>query len=49
MMLIEILGGHPYVWPTYRFPTGWQTNHTGFSPSTPFTIMEFEGGAGDGW
>ncbi|KUJ19279.1 putative beta-galactosidase E [Mollisia scopiformis] len=41
--------GHPYVWPTYRFPTGWQTNHTTFSPSTPFTIMEFEGGSGDGW
>ncbi|CZR61388.1 probable beta-galactosidase [Phialocephala subalpina] len=40
---------HPYVWPTYRFPTGWQTNHTAFSPSTPFTIMEFEGGSGDGW
>lgn len=35
--------------PTYRFPTGWQTNHMGFSPSTPFTIMEFEGGSGDGW
>ena len=43
------LGGHPYVWPTVRFPIGWQTLHEQQSPSTPFFIAEFQGGAGDGW
>jgi beta-galactosidase GanA len=42
-------GAHPYVWPTYRFPRNWQVTHRMYSPSTPFTIVEFEAGAGDGW
>ncbi|RDW74825.1 beta-galactosidase-1 [Coleophoma cylindrospora] len=40
---------HPYVWPTYRFPRNWQATHQLYSPSTPFTIAEFESGSGDGW
>ncbi|PMD45496.1 glycoside hydrolase family 35 protein [Hyaloscypha variabilis F] len=39
----------PYFWPTIRWPTTWQTNHTEWSPTTPFAILEFEGGAGDPW
>ncbi|KAL5358314.1 putative beta-galactosidase E [Aspergillus floccosus] len=40
---------NPYVWPTYRFPRDWQLTHQKNSPSTPFTIMEFQGGSGGGW
>lgn len=42
-------GGNPYVWPTYRFPRDWQHEHRNHSPTTPFAIMEFQGGSGDGW
>ncbi|KAH3022431.1 hypothetical protein KXV73_001301 [Aspergillus fumigatus] len=41
--------GNPYVWPTYRFPRDWQHEHRNHSPTTPFAIMEFQGGSGDGW
>ncbi|GAQ05349.1 probable beta-galactosidase E [Aspergillus lentulus] len=41
--------GNPYVWPTYRFPRDWQQTHRNHSPSTPFAIMEFQGGSGGGW
>ncbi|KAL4888053.1 putative beta-galactosidase E [Aspergillus ambiguus] len=41
--------GNPYVWPTYRFPRDWQLTHQENSPSTPFAIMEFQGGSGGGW
>ncbi|OGM40835.1 putative beta-galactosidase [Aspergillus bombycis] len=37
---------HPDVWPTYRFPYDWNILHEEQSPSTPFTIMEFQGGGG---
>jgi beta-galactosidase len=47
--LIFCAGSHPYVWPTYRFPKAWQQLHDQESPTTPFTIAEFEAGAGDGW
>ncbi|KAF2092799.1 putative beta-galactosidase E [Rhizodiscina lignyota] len=40
---------HPEVWPTIRFPVGWQTLHEEQSPSTPFAIPEFQGGTGTGW
>lgn len=41
--------GDPYIWPTYRFPKTWDISHANYSPSTPFTIGEFQGGGGDGW
>ncbi|KAL1962756.1 hypothetical protein VTN77DRAFT_9210 [Rasamsonia byssochlamydoides] len=41
--------GNPYVWPTSRFPQGWQITHKMESPTTPFAIAEFQGGSGDGW
>ncbi|KAF7177626.1 hypothetical protein CNMCM7691_005987 [Aspergillus felis] len=41
--------GNPYVWPTYRFPRDWQQTHRNHSPTTPFAIMEFQGGSGGGW
>ncbi|KAK6594008.1 glycosyl hydrolase family 35 [Botrytis cinerea] len=41
--------GDPYIWPTYRFPKTWEVSHANYSPSTPFTIGEFQGGGGDGW
>ena len=41
--------GDPYTWPTYEFPTNWQITHEVESPTTPFVIAEFQGGAGDGW
>ncbi|RAQ71831.1 beta-galactosidase [Aspergillus flavus] len=40
---------HPDVWPTYRFPYDWNILHEEQSPTTPFTIMEFQGGSGGGW
>ncbi|KAE8380239.1 glycoside hydrolase superfamily [Aspergillus bertholletiae] len=40
---------HPDVWPTYRFPYDWNVLHQEQSPTTPFTIMEFQGGSGGGW
>ncbi|KAL9107270.1 MAG: hypothetical protein Q9227_007812 [Pyrenula ochraceoflavens] len=40
---------HPYVWPNVRFPRDWQTIHRNQSPTTPFSIAEFQGGAGSGW
>ncbi|PCG90900.1 Glycoside hydrolase, family 35 [Penicillium occitanis (nom. inval.)] len=40
---------HPEVWPTYRFPYTWQTLHREESPTTPFSIVEFQGGSGEGW
>lgn len=39
----------PDVWPTYRWPTNWQTLHNEQSPSTPFSIPEFQGGTGTSW
>ncbi|KAI9693517.1 MAG: hypothetical protein M1820_009205 [Bogoriella megaspora] len=43
------LRANPYVWPTIRFPTGWQITHQRESPTTPFAIAEFQGGTGTGW
>ncbi|KUL82910.1 hypothetical protein ZTR_10382 [Talaromyces verruculosus] len=39
----------PSVWPTYRFPYTWQALHQQESPTTPFSIAEFQGGANEGW
>ncbi|CAK7217880.1 hypothetical protein SCUCBS95973_003297 [Sporothrix curviconia] len=39
----------PDVWPTIRWPTNWQTLHQEQSPSTPFSIPEFQGGTGTSW
>ncbi|KAF2199152.1 hypothetical protein GQ43DRAFT_433640 [Delitschia confertaspora ATCC 74209] len=39
----------PSVWPTYRWPTNWQLMHQQQSPTSPFSIIEFQGGAHSGW
>ncbi|CAK7211837.1 hypothetical protein SEUCBS140593_001299 [Sporothrix eucalyptigena] len=41
--------GQPDVWPTIRWPTGWQTLHEEQSPTTPFAIPEFQGGSITSW
>ncbi|KAJ5391927.1 hypothetical protein N7509_007417 [Penicillium cosmopolitanum] len=41
--------GNPTFWPTYRFPYDWQALHEKYSPNTPFSIVEFQGGSGGGW
>ncbi|KIW34995.1 uncharacterized protein PV07_01722 [Cladophialophora immunda] len=40
---------HPDVWPNTRFPRNWQIMHQQQSPSTPFAVMEFQGGTGTSW
>ncbi|RFU27140.1 hypothetical protein B7463_g9196, partial [Scytalidium lignicola] len=38
--------GHPYTWPTVRFPQNWQITHKQQSPTTPFAIAVFQAGTG---
>jgi hypothetical protein len=40
---------HPSVWPTYRFPRDWQTLHRQQSPTTPFAVLEYQGGSATSW
>ncbi|KIX93286.1 uncharacterized protein Z520_10929 [Fonsecaea multimorphosa CBS 102226] len=40
---------HPTVWPNIRFPRDWQIFHEQQSPSTPFAVLEFQGGTGTSW
>ncbi|OCL03153.1 glycoside hydrolase family 35 protein [Glonium stellatum] len=40
---------HPYTWPSGALPTGWRTTHLEQSPSTPYAIVEFQGGSFDPW
>ena len=40
---------HPHIWPNVRFPRDWQIFHEQQSPTTPFSIPEFQGGSGTGW
>ena len=47
--LIWRAGAHPDIWPNTRFPRNWQIMHQQQSPSTPFAIMEFQGGTGTSW
>ena len=41
--------GDPDIWPTYEWPTNWQTTHEEESPSTPFAIPELQGGSITSW
>ncbi|KAI2615197.1 glycoside hydrolase family 35 protein [Hypoxylon sp. NC1633] len=40
---------HPTVWPANNFPTTYRSNHLKQSPSTPFSIVEFQAGSFDPW
>ncbi|KAF2417124.1 beta-galactosidase [Tothia fuscella] len=39
----------PNVWPPNKLPTDWRSKHLQQSPTTPFSIIEFQGGAFDPW
>lgn len=40
---------HPDVWPTNGLPTTLRSNHLKQSPSTPYSLVEFQGGSFDPW
>ncbi|KAF2189615.1 glycoside hydrolase family 35 protein [Zopfia rhizophila CBS 207.26] len=40
---------NPTVWPDGRLPTNWRQLHLQQSPSTPYAIVEFQGGSFDPW
>ncbi|KAK1239242.1 hypothetical protein MKX08_006303 [Trichoderma sp. CBMAI-0020] len=43
---------HPYTWPDNGLPVGQHDTHQRISPNTPFSLIEFQGGAFDpygGW
>ncbi|PBP25568.1 putative beta-galactosidase A [Diplocarpon rosae] len=40
---------NPYTWPAANLPTTFHATHEQQSPSTPFALVEFQGGAFDPW
>ncbi|KAF1989362.1 glycoside hydrolase family 35 protein [Aulographum hederae CBS 113979] len=40
---------NPNTWPADKLPTNWRITHEKQSPSTPYTIPEFQAGAFDPW
>lgn len=40
---------NPSTWPANALPTDWYAQHMNMSPSTPYTIPEFQGGSFDPW
>lgn len=40
---------NPTVWPDNNFPTNWRTLHLQQSPTTPYSILEFQAGSFDPW
>ncbi|KAF2145801.1 glycoside hydrolase family 35 protein [Aplosporella prunicola CBS 121167] len=40
---------NPYTWPDGKLPTNWRSVHLATSPETPYSIVEFQGGAFDPW
>jgi beta-galactosidase GanA len=38
---------NPTTWPNDKLPTNWQALHQQQSPSTPFSVLEFQGGSFD--
>ena len=40
---------NPYTWPDNALPTYYRTLHLQQSPSTPYSIVEFQGGSFDPW
>ncbi|KAF2094930.1 beta-galactosidase [Rhizodiscina lignyota] len=44
--------GHPFTWPEGQLTAymgDWHTKHLEFSPKTPYSIVEFQGGSFDPW
>ncbi|KAH7414044.1 beta-galactosidase precursor [Phaeosphaeria sp. MPI-PUGE-AT-0046c] len=40
---------NPNVWPDKNLPTNWKTLHEQQSPTTPYSILEFQAGSFDPW
>jgi hypothetical protein len=40
---------NPTVWPDGKLPTNWRALHLQQSPTTPYSIVEFQGGSFDPW
>ncbi|KAL7626131.1 hypothetical protein AAE478_002901 [Parahypoxylon ruwenzoriense] len=40
---------HPTTWPERNFPLTYRSNHYRQSPTTPYSIVEFQGGSFDPW
>ena len=40
---------NPYTWPDGALPTNFHTLHEKQSPSTPYSLIEFQGGSFDPW
>lgn len=40
---------NPYNWPDNNLPGDWRISHDQQSPSTPYGVFEFQGGAFDPW
>ncbi|KAJ5091420.1 hypothetical protein NUU61_006290 [Penicillium alfredii] len=40
---------NPTVWPEGKLPTNWHSKHMKQSPSTPYSLVEFQAGAFDPW
>ena len=40
---------NPYTWPANSLPTNWHATHEAQSPSTLYSLVEFQGGAFDPW
>lgn len=40
---------NPYSWPVAGLPTTYADSHNEFSPKTPFSLVEFQGGSFDPW
>lgn len=40
---------NPYTWPDNALPTNWHILHEEQSPTTPYSITEFQGGSFDPW
>ncbi|OTA99094.1 glycoside hydrolase family 35 protein [Hypoxylon sp. CI-4A] len=40
---------HPTVWPEGNLPTTYRADHLKWSPDTPYSLVEFQGGSFDPW
>jgi hypothetical protein len=40
---------NPNTWPAGQLPTNWRDLHLKQSPTTPYTVLEFQGGSFDPW
>lgn len=40
---------NPTIWPDGKLPTNWKDLHVQQSPTTPFSVLEFQGGSFDPW